>query len=80
LSRAPAAKVTSFLYVQPLLASLVAWAWLGQTLTPLAIAGGVLAIGGVVLAVRGPRAVAVARPLAGVVPAPASALPACCRS
>jgi drug/metabolite transporter (DMT)-like permease len=72
--------VTSFLYVQPLLASLVAWAWLGQTLTPLAIAGGVLAIGGVVLAVRGPRAVAVARPLAGVVPAPASALPACCRS
>ncbi len=59
LSRAPAATVSSFLYAQPLLASVIAWFWLGQTLGALAIAGGVLAIGGVVLTIRGnaPRAV-----------------------
>ena len=56
LSRAPASTVSSFLYVQPLLAGLIAWLWLGQTLGALAIAGGVLAIGGVVLTIRGSRA------------------------
>lgn len=55
LSRAPASTVSSFLYVQPLLAGLIAWLWLGQTLGALAIAGGVLAIGGVVLTIRGAR-------------------------
>lgn len=55
LSRAPAATVTSVVYVQPLLASVIAWFWLGQTLGPLAIAGGVLAVGGVVLTIRGSR-------------------------
>ncbi|MEO5626636.1 MAG: DMT family transporter [Dokdonella sp.] len=53
LSRAPASTVTSFLYVQPLFASAIAWFWLGQTLSALAIAGGVLAVGGVVLTIRG---------------------------
>lgn len=53
LSRAPAATVTSFIYVQPLFASVIAWFWLGQTLSALAIAGGVLAVAGVVLTIRG---------------------------
>jgi drug/metabolite transporter (DMT)-like permease len=56
LSRASASTVSSFLYVQPLLAGLIAWLWLGQTLGALAIAGGALAIGGVVLTIRGSRA------------------------
>lgn len=53
LSRAPASTVTSFLYAQPLLASVIAWLWLGQTLSALAIAGGAVAISGVVLTIRG---------------------------
>ena len=56
LSRAPAATVSSFLYAQPLLASVIAWFWLGQTLGALAIAGGVLAVGGVILTIRGSAA------------------------
>ena len=56
LSRAPASTVTSFLYVQPLFASVIAWFWLGQTLSALAIAGGVLAVSGVVLTLRGSKA------------------------
>lgn len=55
LSRAPASTVSSFLYAQPLLAGLIAWLWLGQTLGALAVAGGALAIGGVVLTIRGAR-------------------------
>ena len=53
LSRAPASTITSFLYAQPLLASVIAWLWLGQTLSALAIAGGAIAISGVVLTIRG---------------------------
>lgn len=56
LSRASASTVSSFLYVQPLLAGLIAWWWLGQTLGALAVAGGVLTLGGVVLTIRGSRA------------------------
>ena len=53
LSRTPASTVSSLLYLQPLLAGLIAWWWLGQTLGALAIVGGTLAIGGVVLTIRG---------------------------
>lgn len=56
LSRAPASQVSSLLYVQPLLAGVIAWLWLGQTLTGLTIAGGALALGGVILTLRGTRA------------------------
>lgn len=56
LSRATASTVSSFLYVQPLLAGAMAWVWLGQTLSAFAIAGGALAVGGVVLTIRGSRA------------------------
>ena len=62
LSRAPAATVSSFLYLQPLLAGLIAWLWLGQTLGALAIAGGVLAVGGVVLTIRGSHTPSAPRP------------------
>lgn len=62
LSRAPAAKVSSFMYVQPLVASAIAWLCLGQVPTLLTGIGGVLAIGGVVLTVGASRAVA-PRPL-----------------
>lgn len=62
LSRAPASTVSSFLYLQPLLAGVIAWVWLGQTLGALAIAGGVLAVGGVILTIRGSRARAASPP------------------
>jgi drug/metabolite transporter (DMT)-like permease len=70
LSRASASTVSSFLYAQPLLASVIAWFWLGQTLGALVIAGGVLAIGGVILTIRGAAAGA-------AVPAVQAAAPRC---
>ena len=86
LSRAPASKVSSFMYVQPLVAGFIAWLWLGQVPTWLTAAGGVLAIAGVVLTVRSSRknvAVpqrAVAPPQRAVVAMPADIMPAGCRS
>jgi len=79
LSRAPASKVSSFMYVQPLVASAIAWLWLGQVPSWLTAAGGLLAIGGVVLTVRSSkRAAAPSQPV--VAAAPVAALPAtrCC--
>jgi len=55
LSRAPAAKVSSFMYVQPLIASLIAWLCLGQVPTVVTAIGGLLAVGGVVLTVGATR-------------------------
>ena len=55
LSRAPAAKVSSFMYVQPLIASLIAWLCLGQVPTVMTAIGGLLAVGGVVLTVGATR-------------------------
>ncbi len=55
LSRAPASTVSSLLYAQPLLASVIAWAWLGQTVGPLTLVGGALTLAGVALTVRGSR-------------------------
>jgi drug/metabolite transporter (DMT)-like permease len=49
LSRAPASRVSSFLYLQPLIACLVAWFWLKEIPTWLTVGGGTLAIAGVVL-------------------------------
>jgi len=77
LSRAPASKVSSFMYVQPLVASAIAWVWLGQVPTWLTAAGGMLAIAGVVLTVRSARNPAPVR-VAAVVPASTPPVPQRC--
>jgi drug/metabolite transporter (DMT)-like permease len=70
LSRAPASKVSSLLYVQPLVASAIAWAWLGQVPSGLTWVGGLLAVGGVVLTVASSRS-AVRKPVPVAAPRPA---------
>ncbi len=49
MSRAPASIISSFLYLVPGLATLVAWAWLGETPPALALVGGVIALAGVIV-------------------------------
>lgn len=49
LSRMPASTTASFLYAQPIIATLVAWAVQGILPSPVAMGGGALALAGVVL-------------------------------
>ncbi|HEU5139925.1 MAG TPA: DMT family transporter [Bacillales bacterium] len=49
LSNAPASLVTSALYLDPALAIVIAWIWLGDLPEPLAFVGGALTIAGVIL-------------------------------
>lgn len=49
LSRAPVSHVTPSMYVVPLFACLIAWAWLGEVPSTLSLVGGVVALAGVVL-------------------------------
>jgi drug/metabolite transporter (DMT)-like permease len=49
LSRLPASRASSILFVVPVIAFLVGWVWLGETPTLNDLAGGILAMGGVAL-------------------------------
>lgn len=52
LSRIPASIAGSFLYMIPLLATLIAWVWLGEVPTVTAFIGGVIVIAGVIVVNR----------------------------
>ena len=59
LSRMPASLLSSFLYLSPVLAILIAWAWLGEVPSLLTVLGGAIAIAGVIVVqTRGHRATA----------------------
>lgn len=49
LSRAPAVRVTSFLYLQPVFAVIIAWIWVNEIPALISIIGGVITILGVFL-------------------------------
>lgn len=49
LSRAPAGQIAMFLYAQPVIATAIAWVWLGQVPTVLTVAGGFVLIAGVLM-------------------------------
>lgn len=49
LSRMPATALSTFLYFQPVNASVIAWIWLAEVPSTLAIVGGVISLAGVVV-------------------------------
>jgi drug/metabolite transporter (DMT)-like permease len=49
LSRLPASRASTILFIVPVVAFLIGWAWLGEAPTLLDVGGGILAMGGVAL-------------------------------
>ena len=49
MSRAGAARVSSYLYLMPVVTVAIGWAWLGEVPTALELTGGLIALGGVVI-------------------------------
>jgi drug/metabolite transporter (DMT)-like permease len=54
-SRTTASVATSFMYLNPIVATLIAWLWLGEAPAALAGIGGLLALGGVIVTARSVR-------------------------
>ncbi len=52
LKEIPASQAVTFLYFMPIMATLIGWLWLGETLTHLALLGGIIALVGVWIASR----------------------------
>ncbi len=50
LHHVPATRVTIVAMLEPVLAAVVAWAWLGEKLAPIQVVGGLIVLAGVVLA------------------------------
>ncbi|MDX1524111.1 MAG: DMT family transporter, partial [Anaerolineae bacterium] len=49
LSRIEASRATTFLYLVPVVSVVIAFVWLGETLTGLTLIGGLLALSGVIM-------------------------------
>ena len=49
MTHAPAARVSSFLYLMPVVSVGIAWVWMGEVPKGIAVVGGAIALGGVVL-------------------------------
>ncbi|RDI98838.1 EamA/RhaT family transporter [Dyella solisilvae] len=65
LHRASASQVSSFIYFSPPIAVLIGWVWLGERPTLLTLVGGVITVGGVVLANARRRPPAPVAPVVG---------------
>lgn len=78
IDRLPASVVTFLSLGASISAAAIGWVWLGQSLTPLQMAGGILALGAIAAGARAarPKAIVVDRPL----PLASDLLPTACRT